>query len=94
MKTIWKKVLYSPQHTIADVQEVELPFASEILTVREQGNTICMWFKCDPEEERTSVYRVTIRGTGHQCSVDDGRYAGSAVIHNGSLVFHVFADLV
>lgn len=61
-----------------------------MLCAREQHEQICIWYRCDPEaapEER----QITIVGTGHPGAPgSDARYLGSASLHGGSLIFHVF----
>lgn len=83
-RTIWKQAL-----PMADVQEIEVPVGAEFLCAREQFDTICVWFKCDPgvaKEKR----KIAIVGTGHPAPAD-GHYLGTASLHGGQLMFHVFA---
>ncbi len=84
-RTIWKAIL-SP----IGVQTITVPRGAELLCAREQIGQICVWFRCDPHEpfeERA----IAIVGTGHGAPVEgDGRYLGTAILHDGQLVFHVF----
>ena len=80
---IWKTVLKG-----TDVQIVEIPQGAEILCAREQNGNICMWYRCDPAAAKIE-HKVAIVGTG-SWAPEDGRYIGTAFLHNGSLVFHVF----
>jgi hypothetical protein len=82
-KTIWKSVL-KPQ----DIQVIGVPVGAEILCAKEQHNEICVWFLCDPSEPKVTR-QIAIVGTGHPAP-DDGRYLGTASLHGGSLMFHVF----
>ncbi len=89
MATIWKSVLLLH----IDVQEIEVPYGAEMLCAREQHDQICVWYRCDPmqlKEPRT----IAIVGTGHPAPGNDGRYLGTAFLHDGDLVCHVFEKLL
>lgn len=83
-RTIWKATLVA-----ADVQEIDAPVGAEMLCAREQHEQICVWFRCDPSA-KTEKRKIAIVGTGHPAPAD-GRYLGTAALHGGSLMFHVFA---
>ena len=83
-QTIWKTVLKP-----IDVQEIEVPTGAELLCAREQYEQICVWYRCDPDaskERRT----IAIVGTGHPAPNGEGHYIGTASLHGGNLMFHVF----
>ena len=84
MLTVWKKVLQP------DTTEIEVPEGSEFLTAREQGNDVVVWFRCDPKAANVERRKIATVGTGH--GAPGWRYLGSAHLHGGSLVFHVFAE--
>lgn len=85
MQTIWKTVL-----EVTDEQEIEVPSGAEFLTARDQMEAICVWFRCDPDKPK-SKRQISIRGTGHKAPArDESRYLGTAFLHGGQLVFHVF----
>lgn len=83
MLTVWKTVL-KPE----DEQDVELPKGAEILCAREQSDAICIWYRCDPDA-RKQKRKIAICGTGHPAP-GHGRFLGSASLHGGRLMFHVF----
>ena len=83
-RTIWKAELKP-----VDVQEIEVPAGAELLCAREQSETICVWFRCDPKAAKERR-KIAIVGTGHAAPAD-GRYLGSASLSGGALIFHVFA---
>ena len=88
-RVIWKITL-----NMTDVQSIEVPIGSKFLYVGanedgEQFDHINVWFLCDPSSPKEKRI-VTIRGTGHPASSDDGDYIGTAVMLGGKLVFHVF----
>ncbi|MBX3579959.1 MAG: hypothetical protein KF723_22375 [Rhizobiaceae bacterium] len=86
--TIWKFPL-----KITDVQDVEMPIGSRILSVAEQHGVICLWALVNPHPEAgKAVRRITIVGTGypvpHGYTAD---YIGTVLTSGGDLVWHVFA---
>jgi hypothetical protein len=88
MKAVWK-------YTLKPVVTLDIPMGAEILTIREQGEDICLWALVDPEAEK-EPRRFLVVGTGHTVpDPDEGpeislRYIGSAHLQRGSLVFHAF----
>lgn len=81
---VWKSVLEP-----TDAQEIMVPAGAEFLCSHGQFDQICVWFRCDPaapEEPRT----IVIVGTGHAVPGTDARYIGTAALHGGQLMFHVF----
>ena len=84
-KTIWKAMLKP-----TDVQAIEVPKGAELLCAREQFEQICVWFRCDPDQPK-EPRSIAIVGTGHPApGSEEGRYLGTASLHGGSLMFHVF----
>lgn len=102
MRTIYKYPL-----EIKDEQTIRIPYTKhvlddslllgikkQILKLDIQNDKPCLWVMVDSEEEMRDV-KVTMYGTGHECSefIDD--YVGSVQFHpitniNPNLVFHVF----
>lgn len=82
--TIWKIVLEP-----ADIQNVEVPAGAEFLCAREQYDQICIWFRCEPGAAK-EIRTIAIVGTGHPAPGSDARYLGTASLHGGNLMFHVF----
>lgn len=81
--TIWKVVLNSALR-----QDISVPEGAQLLTAREQGDGLCVWFKCDPARLSTKR-RIAIVGTGHPVP-EDSHYVGTGVLQGGALVLHVF----
>ena len=82
--TIWKQTLQP-----TDVQEIMIPEGAEMLSAREQLDHICVWFRCDPSR-RLRPRKLAIVGTGHPAPDSIARFLGTASLHNGELMFHVF----
>lgn len=84
MKTIWKGLLEPTSR-----QEIEVPVGAEFLCAREQHDRVCVWYRCDPDNVREKR-KIAIIGTGHNAP-EDGHYLGTASLHGGALILHVFA---
>lgn len=82
MKTIWK----FPLGMVAK-QNVSIPLPAEVLTVQQQGESVCLWAEVDPKGERVQV-QIAMLGTGHP--VPDGKKRYISTVQLGSLVFHFY----
>ncbi len=72
---------------------IEMPIGAEVLTAREQGDQICVWAKVDTTMELKEQRTFKVFGTGHEMPNDPNwRYVGTAMLHGGALVFHVFEN--
>lgn len=81
--TIWKYVL-QPEISI------EMPKGAQVLSVREQGDDICLWALVDPSAEMETRSFVGF-GTGHVIpNAEALRFVDTAHLNQGRLVFHVF----
>jgi len=80
---IWKYEL-----EVTDVQSVIMPRGAEVLSVQNQGGSICLWVIVDPKEE--NVWReFEIIGTGNPMEPDIRRsFIGTVQVDR--LVWHVF----
>lgn len=85
LETIWKTVL-----PVQDDIELELPKDAKILTVQVQHGDPCLWYACDPNNEKvTRVFRLA--GTGH--AITNGgelEYIGTFQLAGGAFVGHLF----
>ncbi|MCT8869306.1 hypothetical protein AAEH72_16035 [Shewanella xiamenensis] len=81
-KTIWKFTL-EPECTI------EIPENAQLLSVREQGDKICLWALVDPDAKKVKRDFVGF-GTGHVVPDINLTFVGTALLCSGSLVFHIF----
>ena len=84
MKTIWK---FELQPSCA----IEMPAGAELLSVREQGDAICLWALVE-RDMPTEVRHFVSYGTGHPIPDEPLRFLGTAHLQ-GALVFHVFEVL-
>lgn len=81
--SIWKLPL-----RVENKQSIEVPLGAEFLCAREQHDKICVWFRGEPGADRVRI-AIEIVGTGHPAPAG-GRYLGTAALHGGDLMFHVF----
>lgn len=85
------KRIYKYKLETTNVQEIEMPFGTQILTVQVQNGSPCIWAMVDMEVKTTKMYVFRIFGTGHPIEDDfSGKYIGTYQLNSGSLVFHVF----
>lgn len=87
MKAIWKFEL-DPRNL-----KVMLPFGAKVLTAQGQHDRICIWAEVNTETPIKEEVIFEIFGTGHRMTEDigvDREYIGTAQIHSGDLVFHVY----
>lgn len=84
MFTIYKYPL-----EIKDVQQVEIPIGSNILSVQMQGEKLYLWALVAPEAPKKAV-TVKIYGTGQPVDYRNMCYIGS--VQNGAFVWHVFME--
>lgn len=75
---------------VTDFPVVMMPKYAEVLYAREQGDKMYVWARVESENELVP-YRFRMAGTGHPLGEPCGKYIGSAHLHGGRLVFHVFA---
>lgn len=81
-RTVWKSKLQP-----MPVQEIEVPTGAEMLCAREQGDHMCVWYRCDPKAPKERRL-IAICGTGYTAPA--GRYLGTCALDGGALQFHVF----
>jgi hypothetical protein len=87
MQTIHKYELKFPPKN-GDAVNVDMPIGAEILTAREQGDSICVWALVDPSKAKIPRF-FQVFGTGWEIrSGEERKFLGTAFL--GGLVFHVF----
>ncbi len=89
MKTIHKYEL----HPIMDVTALETDHVEQWLSVDVQRDQPVVWAVVDTDKPLQS-HTLYIRGTGHPMTGHEGRFLGTILLDNGSLVFHVFLSCV
>lgn len=84
MKTIWKFPL-----ELTDLQSIEMPQGSEILSVQMQRETLCLWALAEPSLKR-EIHIIEIAGTGNPLPDAKRRFIGTAQMKGGTFVWHIF----
>ena len=84
------KKIFKYQLETTDIQQVEMPQGAEILCIKTQNETPCIWALV--ETNATVTKRIfEIIGTGFNITENDNRkYIGTYQLNGGSLVFHCF----
>ena len=87
------KKIYKFLLEVAGEQEVEMPNGARVLSVHSQNGNIAVWAEVTPEAILTTV-TFYIVGTGEiPFATHFGlspQYLGTVVMHNDSLVWHVY----
>jgi len=81
-------IIYKQVLQLTELQEIELPEYSEILTVQFQKDDLCMWYKFNEATEKTVKYELKIVGTGHTFTQNEFNYIST--VQQGSYVWHIF----
>ena len=94
MKTIYK-------YPIGDVQAgvFHMPLGARVVQAGNQPysgpdgqyDRIMLWVEVDPDRPNEQR-RFQIIGTGQECPGDLFEYAGTALVHNGAFVWHVYLE--
>lgn len=85
MRAIWKYEL-----EVTDLQEVEMPIDSQVLSVANQDGRLCMWALVPQLESRKEKYCFEIIGTGNPIGQTplSRRFVGTVLMP--PFVWHVF----
>lgn len=74
---------------ITDEQTIEMPVNARILTVKTQGNQICLWALVTPDHT-LEKRKIRIYGTGHPVDMENIIYIGTTMTEGENFVWHVF----
>ncbi len=85
MRTVYKYPI-----AVADCLAIEMPAGSEILSFESQRGMMSLWVLVDTEEPAIIERRFRLAGTGHRLPEEELTYVGSAQLHGGDIVFHLF----
>ncbi len=75
---------------VQDEVKLEMPIGARVLHVGVQDNEqLCLWALVNPKgETKTRSFRIA--GTGHEVAGASPTHLGTALMHNGTFVLHVF----
>ena len=86
--TIWRYPL-----PVTDHQTISLPLGARVLSVGHQHNEPSIWVLVDENTTFSTPRTFHMLGTGYPtggiCSM---HFLGTLLLHDGSLVFHVFEE--
>lgn len=89
MRTVWKDSLRIDAMSVQFTQVIRMPVGSKLVHMAEQHGHISLWFEVD--DDRPIVARnFQIFGTGNGPIRDYLAYCGTAILHEGRLVLHVY----
>lgn len=84
-RAVWKYAL-----EVLDVNVIDMPQGTEVLTAGLQDGALTMWALVDPDA-RLVPHKFAIAGTGHtRDDLDDADYIGTVLLLQDTLVFHIF----
>ena len=76
---------------ILDVQRLDIPAGSKLLSVEEQYEKIVLYALVDNARGGLDSFEIFIKGTGQPAdNIDDCEFLGTVKLARGSLMFHVF----
>ena len=89
------KVIYKYQLAVQEVQELELPANSKILSVQFQGEQLYLWAMVNKESGAViHKHTIEIYGTGQDITYDLGvRRNHIATVQSQGFVWHIFEYL-
>lgn len=73
-------------------QTIEVPEGSEAICVHEQDGYACVWFMRPPGTRLLEPRTVVCLSTGEPLEPSTYKYIGTAHIHKGRTVVHVFIN--
>lgn len=88
-----KRVIYKFQLEVTDVQDIEMPHGSILLSVQTQNEKPCLWVLVYNTEAEIEVIRLRTIETGTPISDEDFDpldFIGTYQLERGSYVGHVF----
>ena len=72
---------------------VHLPFMAEVLTVKKQGNNICLWFSFDIRNVTEEIRVFEFFETGEEIlDFEDYKYITTLLFRDDTYVLHIFEN--
>ena len=68
----------------------EMPFNAKIISVGYQRGDIQVWAIVNPSDKDFHTVFFNVYGTGHEVNKIEGKFLGTVVWPDGSLVFHIY----
>lgn len=96
------KIIYKFKIDISDIQEIEMPFGSEILKIDTQlgidgshkfpSDCLQMWCKCPIDSTKIKRTFVVV-ATGSEFDDEGLKYIDSVIFKATNLVYHIFEKI-
>ena len=84
-------MIYKYTLEVVDVQQLDLPTGSKILSVEEQNRKIVLYALVDDTQSGLDCFEIFIKGTGHLAdNIDNCEFLGTVKLYEGRLMSHVF----
>lgn len=84
--TVWKAILQAKSAP----QSIVVPEGAELLCAHAQFDQVCVWYRCDPAKPKVRREVVCVLTGTNSPTPETGRYLGTAILHGGNYVVHVF----
>lgn len=88
-----KRVIWKYQLEVTDVQDLEIPIGSILLSVQTQNEIPCLWALIYNTEAEKEIIRLRTMGTGNPINDEDfdpRDFLGTYQLKNGAFIGHVF----
>lgn len=95
MKTIHK--VSCELGSLQDWTEFTMPKDAKVLSVGNQGESLCIWYETDPDTKpKSEPHWFRVAGTGHPLDEEGypnrGRFLGTVQFMGGKLIFHIYEE--
>lgn len=89
------QVIHKQTLSIDSRQTIQLPTNSKIISAANQKEDLCIWYICDTETKEQTERTILMVGTGHPILESKSKvFIDTVLFMSGSLVFHVFEELL
>ena len=89
------KVIYKWELRLTDVQKIEMPIDSQILSIKKQNNNVYLWALVDKNIEIVEDKNIYIYGTGRLINEENRKHNVSfidTIIMDNGFSWHFFEE--
>lgn len=79
------------KYTLDMCERQSIKLQGRILSVACQGDSVVLYALYDEQKDARTA-EIQLVGTGHLLPVDDWRFIGTAIMADGTLMWHVFVN--
>jgi hypothetical protein len=84
------KVVLQFEIPMSGLQEVNMPFGAQPLSVQEWDGGVKLWCLCDPEMTLTETRSFRLLRTGEESQENSLAFIGTVQVNDGEFVLHLF----